>query len=417
MRILHTVESFSPVVGGMQEVVKQLSTRLAARGHSVTVATQFHADRVNSCFTNVRIEPFDLSGNYVLGIRGSQKEIKRYQEFLVNSAFDVVSNFAAQQWATDLTFPVLKRIRSVKVFFPTGFSGLYRREYREYFAKMKLWMRDYDVSVFHSSEYRDARFARENDIDRIIVIPNGAAADEFLSDDVESMRKQLGIASDVFLILLVGTHTGLKGHVEAIRIFRLARIKNAALVIVGGAPSRQQSPVNFARALVATLFPSLPVGDCYHSCRLRQAFFNHLALSRSDGKRVILAQLSRRQIISIYKEADLFLFPSRLETSPLVIYECLASHTPFLATDVGNVREIAETTKSGRILSAVHNSQGLCTAAIASASRQVEDLFYHPEKRRKMAQSGFASWQHRFTWERIVLAYEQLYETLLREKR
>jgi len=330
MRILHTVESFCPVIGGMQEVVKQLSTRLASRGHSVTVATQFHADRLQSCWTNLRIEPFNLSGNYVLGIRGSQNEIKRYQEFLVNSDFDVVTNFAAQQWATDLALPVLRSIPSVKVFVPTGFSALYRKEYREYFVKMKSWMRDYDMNVFHSDAYRDFRFAQENGINRIIVIPNGAAADDFLSHDVESARKQLRIPSDEFLILLVGTHTGLKGHTEAIRILQFARINNACLVIVGAAPSRPRNPSNFARTLVTTLFPSKPLGDCYLSCRLRQAFFHHLPSSRSDGKRLILAQLSRRQIISIYKEADLFLFPSRLETSPLVLYECLASRTPFL---------------------------------------------------------------------------------------
>ncbi len=39
MNILHTSEFYSPGVGGEQEVVKQLSERLAARGHEVTVAT------------------------------------------------------------------------------------------------------------------------------------------------------------------------------------------------------------------------------------------------------------------------------------------------------------------------------------------------------------------------------------------
>ncbi|MFH1005826.1 MAG: hypothetical protein V1781_10125 [Bacteroidota bacterium] len=45
MKILHTVESYYPSVGGMQEVVKQISEQLVKMGHSVTVATGFHVDR------------------------------------------------------------------------------------------------------------------------------------------------------------------------------------------------------------------------------------------------------------------------------------------------------------------------------------------------------------------------------------
>lgn len=45
MKIFHCVESYYPAVGGMQEVVKQLSERLACLGHDVTVVTRFHPDR------------------------------------------------------------------------------------------------------------------------------------------------------------------------------------------------------------------------------------------------------------------------------------------------------------------------------------------------------------------------------------
>jgi glycogen synthase len=37
MKILHTVEFYSPSTGGAQEVVKQLSERMAEKGHVVTV--------------------------------------------------------------------------------------------------------------------------------------------------------------------------------------------------------------------------------------------------------------------------------------------------------------------------------------------------------------------------------------------
>jgi len=45
MNILHCVESYYPSVGGMQEVVKQLSERLVKLGHAVKVATRNNPDR------------------------------------------------------------------------------------------------------------------------------------------------------------------------------------------------------------------------------------------------------------------------------------------------------------------------------------------------------------------------------------
>ena len=79
MRILHTVESYSPSVGGMQEVVRQLSERLAARGHDVTVATSKMGGREGDLLNRVRIREFDVSGNLVDGMRG---DVSGYREFL-----------------------------------------------------------------------------------------------------------------------------------------------------------------------------------------------------------------------------------------------------------------------------------------------------------------------------------------------
>ena len=55
MKILHTVEFYHPSIGGMQEVVKQLSERLVLLGHDVTVATTKMSERKESCINGVKI--------------------------------------------------------------------------------------------------------------------------------------------------------------------------------------------------------------------------------------------------------------------------------------------------------------------------------------------------------------------------
>ena len=122
MRILHTVEFYPPSIGGMQEVVRQLSERLVLRGHDVTVATTRIPERTASSQNGVKIREFEISGNLVNGLKG---EVKRYEDFLLSSDFEIITNFAAQQWATDIMLPLLDRINAKKVFVPTGFSRLY----------------------------------------------------------------------------------------------------------------------------------------------------------------------------------------------------------------------------------------------------------------------------------------------------
>jgi len=415
VRILHTVEYYPPSVGGMQEVVRQLSERLAAMGHDVTVATSKADGREGDLLNRVRIREFDVSGNLVEGMRG---DVSGYREFLRGGGFDVMTNFAVQQWATDAAITILDAIPSRKVLVPTGFSRLYFPGYRDYFRSMKKWMRRYDVNVFLSETYRDAAFAREHGIGNRVLIPNGAGEDEFLRESGIDIRDRLGIPPDAFLVLHVGSHTGDKGHREALEIFRRARVRHAVFLVVGN-----------------------ETGGCDAECRATAKNQNATREFLSAGKRVIVRSLSREETVAAFRSADLFLFPSNVECSPLVLFEAAASGTPFLSTDVGNAAEIAEWTSAGMILptdkreGADRNEGGLVPRVrrLASAflpvlsppipsghsrarteesARVLERLFASPDERRRMAEAGREAWKGRFTWEKIALQYEALYASL-----
>ncbi|MDD2852000.1 MAG: glycosyltransferase family 4 protein [Desulfuromonadaceae bacterium] len=388
MKILHTVEFYHPSVGGMQEVVKQLSERLVRMGHDVTVATTRLPERIDKEYNGVKIVEFAISGNLVRGMRG---EIDEYRRFLKESAFEVVSNFAAQQWATDVAITMLDEIPGRKVFIPTGFSGLYLPQFRDYFAAMKGWLRRYDMNVFLSNKYRDINFARDCGAANIMVIPNGASEDEFIPDSKIDIRAELGITDDSFLVLHVGSHTGLKGHAEALRIFAGARIDNATLVIAAN---------------------NVP-GGCGRSCRLRGTLYN-IWFKRFDiKKQVIVTTLPREETVAAYKAADLFLFPSQVECSPLVLFECMASHTPFVSTDAGNAAEIVGWSGGGVILPTRTDRKGYSHADVARSRRVVEGLWQDSGARGRLAEGGFAAWQERFCWGSLAREYEGLYRNIL----
>ena len=69
--------------------------------------------------------------------------------------------------------------------------------------------------------------------------------------------------------------------------------------------------------------------------------------SAQPFKRVILTDLERQDLIQAYLAADLFVFASRIEYSPLVLFEAAAAGTPFLTVPVGNADEIVRWTGGG----------------------------------------------------------------------
>lgn len=390
MKILHTVESYLPANGGMVKVVQELSERLAQFGHQLTVATSYHPQRTQLIINQLKINQFKIQGKAVSGYQAEKKELRRYQDFLLQSDFDIITNFAAQQWATDLALPILNKIKAKKVFVPTGFSGLYFPQYKQYFTRMKHWMKQYDMNVFLSNDYRDINFARENGVKKKVLIPNGASKEEFFSTKRINIRKKLNIPTSHFLILLVGAHTGSKGHKEAIEIFKQAGILNSTLLIVA---HRLNS-------------------SCARNCYLKQKLFK-LRLKK-DYKQLIITNLTRPETINAYRQADLILFPSQIECSPLVLFEAMASKTPFLVTNVGNAKEIISWSKSGKLLPTTIDLQGFSHAQINQSAKVLENIYNNKHQRRIMAESGYKAWQKQFTWEKIAKRYEKLYQSLLK---
>lgn len=420
MKILHTVESYDPESHGMQQVVKQLSERLFRAGHDVTIATKFHPRRENLLINGVKIEEFRISGKEVGGYIAEESEIQRYRDFLLHSDFDVITNFAAQQWATDIVLPILNKIKAAKVFVPTGFSEFTNIKFNNYYESMKIWMKEYDMNVFLSNDYQDINFARENGIKNIKVIPNGASAEEFIEDVSLDIRGQLGVPENHFLILHVASHTGLKGHKEAIKIFKRAKIKNATLLIVGNS-THHGGKFNYLAKFLFKLFGNLFAKfsnkrffpACFISCKFK-SFLHKVSYDKLfNDKLLFVKELSRKHTVAAYMEADLFLFPSNIECSPLVLFECMASKTPFLTTDVGNSKEIISWSNSGKLLPTLELKDGLKIADISKSADVLEEFISDKKALKEKALLGFEVFIHNYSWEEISNVYCELYCNLI----
>jgi glycosyltransferase involved in cell wall biosynthesis len=421
MNILHTVQFYSPSVGGAQEVVRQVSEQLVARGHTVTVATSFHPNRTVNELNGVHIEQFKINGNEVHGYHG---EVERYLRFLVEGKFDIMMNYAAQQWSMDLVFPVLARIPYRKVMIPCGFSGLFNPEYRKYFEQMPKRMDQYDHLVFHAGQYRDIQFARQHAIPHLSVIPNGALRAEFEKPDL-TFRQRYNIPVDMPLLLTIGSHSGFKGHHLSLEAFRRLETSRAILVIIGNGTGSANIWRNAIRPMLGAvkrrekgrfmgLLRQALRGDfdpgCLPDCRAQAKDINRLCAPR---KQVLLLNPPRADVVAAYHAADLFIFGSNVEYSPLVLFEAMASLTPFLSLDCGNAAEIVSWSGGGRIASTIYQPDGPVNADPATFAREIDYLLNHPDERSNLAVQGHAAWLESFTWEKIARQYEEMYEQLL----
>jgi len=299
-----------------------------------------------------------------------------------------VMNYAAQQWTTDLTLPILDRLHCGKVLAPCGFSGLRWRSYAAYFESMPRWLATYDHVIFHSSSYRDIDFARRHGIEKLSVVPNGASAEEFELPRCD-FRRRHGIADDVPLLLTVGSHTTFKGHRLAIEAFQAAATSRAVLVIIGN---------------------TFGTPECLSECR---RLARRTALRSLGRKRVLLLDPPRDQVVSAYHAADLFVFGSNLECSPIVLFEAAASATPFVTSACGNAAEICEWLGGGLVVEGSVTPDGFTSTSVASMTAAIDLVLANRDLWRERAARARAAWRHSFTWEILARQYEDVYRRVV----
>jgi glycosyltransferase involved in cell wall biosynthesis len=306
MNILHTVEFYEPYKGGSEEVVRQISERLVKRGHNVTVATSFHTERNWQSLNGVQIKQFKIKGNQVKGFIG---DIEDYQRFLIVNNYDIVLNYNVQTWTTDLTFPLLDVIKAKKILCPIGFSKLKHKRYSKYYKEIPSYLKKYDKLFYTSANYQDKYFGDEHGLsEKAKIITNGSNSEEFNNPSL-GFKEKYGIETK-YMFISVSNHYLAKGHKFIIDAFRELDNKESSLVIIGEKP--------YAHSWYS----------CYPYCR-----FN----SFIDKRIKIFSEIPREWVVSAFNEADLFLFGSKVECAPIVMYECFASKTPFITRIAGNV--------------------------------------------------------------------------------
>jgi glycosyltransferase involved in cell wall biosynthesis len=416
--------------------MRQIAERMAAAGHDVGVATRAHPDRATDLHNGVRVHSFDIGGNLVNGIRG---EVERYRKFLTDFDGDAILIKAAQQWSFDALWPVLDQIKARKVFVPCGFSSFYEPSFKDYFRQLPDILKKFDHLIFYAERYRDIDFARANGITHFSIIPNGASETEFGRESRKDgrLRRELGIPDTDLVLLTVGAPVSAKGHEIVAEAFAGVDTggRGATLILNGdwpatrfgadrvravlqrfGSLSSMQKGIRLFReagvkGVIERLFPKPP------DRRSKVAEPSSAATVQTDSgpagpapahKTVLRLNLPRQKVIDAFFEADLFVFASKVEYSPLVLFESAAAGAPFLTVPAGNAAEIVRWTGGGWLCPAEADDRGYIKVSPDVLAREIEKGIHSPDQLRALGETGRRAWQERFTWFKIAQSYERI---------
>jgi glycosyltransferase involved in cell wall biosynthesis len=423
VRFLFCCDLYHPSIGGVQEVMRQIAERMVRAGHEVTVATRRLADRTRNIHNGVRIEEFDVSGDLVAGLHG---EVDRYREFVATFPADAMLIKAAHQWSFDACWPVLERISARKVFIPCGFSQFYNPAYKGYFAALPAILRQFDHLIFYAEHYRDIDFVRANAITHFTILPNGASEIEFAAAKDPQFRRSLGIAADDFVVLTVGTPPAAKGHKEVAAAF--ARMpaggRSLCLILNGDAsePAPQTAPDTrtYAERAISVWREEGAGAVARHALRslsyrvagVRKSAFNRsvdhwVAKAAAQRlKKVLKTNLPRAELVQAFLTADLFVCASKVEYSPLVLFEAAAAGTPFVTVPVGNAEEIVRWTGGGVVCPATRDKRGHTQVDPRVLAQTVARVIADAELRATLGAAGRKAFLSTFNWGAIAKRYE-----------
>jgi len=249
----------------------------------------------------------------------------------------------------------------------------FRRAKRVFANRLLISHRDRVVAV--GEHVRQALIANEGfPPKRVQVIFNGVPVDNFAPtpEARASARRELGIASNCFLVVQVARLNALKDHVTAVEaISHLANIHpHVRLMLVGEGAER--SAIELAIA----------------SLNLQSAVT--LVGVQSDVSRYLFA-------------GDAFLLSSVSEGIPLTLIEAMAAGLPCVATAVGGIPEVLEHKKTGLLAPAK------CARKLAE---NLSMLVSNENLRRELAGAGARRARNEFSDETMHAKYQQLYHEM-----
>jgi len=219
-------------------------------------------------------------------------------------------------------------------------------------------------------------------------VPNGVSNKRFDgSVDKESIKNNLGLDQDSFLFISVGRNHPKKNMASLVNVAGKLKLKTNQkfqILIVG-------NKVSEMKALVA----DTGLDDVI--ILLEQIG------SEWDDKLNEVPKLPSDDLVSYYKIADAFVFPTLIETFGIVIIEAMSAGLPVIVTDVPGCKDIVRKNLDG-IVVPVQNDDAISEAMhLLMSDKGIYDKYSEQSKKRASE----------YDWDNVINKYCDLYQELI----
>lgn len=368
MRILHLVGTLN--VGGIERLVTDIAFAQKSLGHDVVVCCLLRREgELLKVLATESIPVLDASYG-----RSPRRLVLRLSRILREWKPDVIHshvNFSIP-WQTTANLVGSRSAFALTQHTLLSMSPLVKIRSRVFYRLARPFMDVHTAVSEYAAEYAQRLYALSNGR-RLIVIPNGIKAERYAFDAGarSRLRHEWNIGDDEILWGAVGRLDWVKGYDLLIQAFCEARksLPRIRLAIAGQGPER------------AGLEAKCTELDC--------------------AQAVIWLGL-RQDVPEVLSALDLYVQPSRNESSSLSVLEALANGLPVVASDVGGMREIAR--HSVHVTGVRPEDSDALRDAIISVTRSYNG------KRPSSCPPGY-------TFQAMLDAYEQLYRRVIEARR
>ena len=299
---------------------------------------RYHRTNLNFTLPDIQTEYFEYNVlpvvtrpvNGYLCRRKLLPKLRQFQPDLLLNYWLYPEGFATVLCGRDLNVPVI--VRSIG----SDIRRIPDRATRHFTVRT---LKEADYVLTASTDLRERAIGLGARPEACQAILNGCDTTIFYPRDQAAMRAKLGVAPDADAIVYVGSilvSKGLHELVEAAASLAADRPK-AVVYAIGIGPFTEE-----LRAKVESLGLS--------------------------GRFHLLGRKSAAEVAEWLNAASLFCLPSHSEGCPNVVIEASACGSPVVATDVGGIPELVDSTSG--ILTPAHNASGLADAIRAALDRQ-----------------------------------------------
>ena len=394
MRLALLTSTFLPKLGGAQVFTHNIAAHLATRGHSVDVYVPRSTPGAENAYGyTVRFLPprfYGLATRLPLfGRCAAAAYLRGLQRFRNYDAWLVVMSYPSGYVATGLRgrVPILLRCsgediqKSADLGYGTRLDG---RLENQIVATLGAYDRLVALTPSVRAEFLDLGVSPE----RIRIVPNGVNLERFgRGEDTARLREELGWPPRTTVLLTTGRYHRKKG-------FEL--IPDIARTLV-------EQGLDFRWYLVGRgarrIRPALEAARVAE----RVTCLEEVGMSSAAGG----DDVPPRKLVHMYRAADIFAFPSLLETFGMVQIEAMAAGIPVVTTDAPGCRDVVQ--------DGVNGLQAPAGDAEAFA-RQLIRLFRDPVLREELGAAGAES-AKRYEWDRVAEEYERIFVDLSAEPR